>query len=153
MRLRLPKVGRPLCTGDVKYAAFRTIVDHTALITDPDVLASIDTSLAARTARWPSAATLRCKDTCWIRPDKQLPDSTVIWTAPAGHTYVTTPGSALLFPTPGIPTGDSAPPEPKDAAAAPTGLLPSPNGGAPGPKTAPATSNPNAGAIGRHVKR
>jgi hypothetical protein len=31
--------------------------------------------------------------------DKQLPDGTVILTAPTGHTYVTTPGSALLFPS------------------------------------------------------
>jgi hypothetical protein len=31
--------------------------------------------------------------------EKQLPDGTLILTSPAGHTYVTTPGSALLFPT------------------------------------------------------
>lgn len=37
--------------------------------------------------------------------DKQLPDGTVIWTSPAGDTYVTTPGSALLFPTLCAPTG------------------------------------------------
>jgi hypothetical protein len=28
-----------------------------------------------------------------------LPDGTLILTSPAGHTYVTTPGSALLFPS------------------------------------------------------
>ena len=31
--------------------------------------------------------------------EKQLPDATLILTSPAGHTYVTTPGSALLFPS------------------------------------------------------
>jgi hypothetical protein len=30
--------------------------------------------------------------------DQQLPDGTVIWTTPAGATYKTRPGSALLFP-------------------------------------------------------
>jgi hypothetical protein len=38
--------------------------------------------------------------------DKQLPDGTVILTSPAGHTYVTTPDSALLFPSLCSPTGD-----------------------------------------------
>lgn len=36
--------------------------------------------------------------------DQQLPDGTVIWTSPAGPTYVTTPGSALLFPALCAPT-------------------------------------------------
>jgi hypothetical protein len=31
--------------------------------------------------------------------DEQLPDGTVIWTTPDGHTYTTHPGSRLLFPT------------------------------------------------------
>jgi hypothetical protein len=38
--------------------------------------------------------------------EKQLPDGTVIWTLPDGHTYVTTPGSGLLFPSLCAPTGD-----------------------------------------------
>lgn len=33
----------------------------------------------------------------WL--DRQLPDGTVIWTAPGGQTYTTYPGSRLLFPT------------------------------------------------------
>jgi hypothetical protein len=36
--------------------------------------------------------------------EKQLPDGTVIWTSPTGHTYTTQPGSALLFPTLCTPT-------------------------------------------------
>jgi hypothetical protein len=31
---------------------------------------------------------------------------TVIWTSPTGHTYTTKPGSALLFPTLCLPTGE-----------------------------------------------
>ena len=31
--------------------------------------------------------------------DQQLPDGTVIWTAPSGATFTTQPGSRLLFPT------------------------------------------------------
>ncbi len=37
--------------------------------------------------------------TFWGWREKQLPDGTLILTSPAGHTYVTTPGSALLFPS------------------------------------------------------
>jgi hypothetical protein len=36
--------------------------------------------------------------------DHQLPDGTVHWTAPDGHTYTTTPGSRLLFPSLSKPT-------------------------------------------------
>jgi hypothetical protein len=38
--------------------------------------------------------------------DRQLPDGTVKWTAPTGHSYTTTPGGAALFPVLGTPTGD-----------------------------------------------
>ena len=44
--------------------------------------------------------------TFWGWRDEQLPDGTVIWRLPDGHTYVTTPGSALLFPSLCVPTGD-----------------------------------------------
>ena len=47
--------------------------------------------------------------TFWNGPagwrDRQLPDGTVVWTAPTGHTYTTRPGSALLFPALCAPTG------------------------------------------------
>jgi hypothetical protein len=43
--------------------------------------------------------------------DRQQADGTVIWTSPTGHTYTTKPGSALLFPTLCLPTGDLWPPE------------------------------------------
>ena len=51
--------------------------------------------------------------TFWGWRDRQLPDGTVIWTLPDGRTYVTTPGSALLFPSLMAPTGD-LPEPPKD---------------------------------------
>ncbi|WP_156662491.1 hypothetical protein [Mycobacterium sp. 1274761.0] len=36
--------------------------------------------------------------------DQQLADGTVLWTSPSGDTYVTTPASALLFPSLCTPT-------------------------------------------------
>ncbi|KAA0095873.1 hypothetical protein CIW49_20060 [Mycolicibacterium sp. P1-18] len=36
--------------------------------------------------------------------EEQLDDGTVIWTAPDGRQYVTTPGSRLLFPELSEPT-------------------------------------------------
>jgi len=36
--------------------------------------------------------------------DRQLPDGTIIWTSPTGHTYPTHPGSQHLFPTLCAPT-------------------------------------------------
>ncbi|MGH3583552.1 MAG: DUF222 domain-containing protein, partial [Mycobacterium sp.] len=41
--------------------------------------------------------------------DRQLPDGTVIWTAPDGRTHVTTPGSRLLFPELCQPTAEVSP--------------------------------------------
>jgi Domain of unknown function (DUF222) len=53
--------------------------------------------------------------TFWGWRDQQLPDGTLILTSPAGQIYVTTPGSALLFPalclsTGGIPAAEADPP-------------------------------------------
>jgi hypothetical protein len=42
--------------------------------------------------------------TFWGWRDQQLPDGTLVWTSPSGQTYVTTPGSALLFPSLCAPT-------------------------------------------------
>lgn len=47
--------------------------------------------------------------TFWGWRDSQLPDGTVILASPSGHTYISTPGSALLFPSLCVPTGDLAP--------------------------------------------
>lgn len=52
--------------------------------------------------------------TFWGWQDQQLPDGTVIWRSPSGHTYVTTPASALLFPSLCAPTGEIARPRRPD---------------------------------------
>ena len=49
--------------------------------------------------------------TFWGWGEKQLPDGTLILTSPSGHTYVTTPGSALLFPSLCLSTGGMPAPE------------------------------------------
>jgi hypothetical protein len=46
--------------------------------------------------------------TFWGWRDQQLPKGTVILNSPSGKTYVTTPGSAVLFPGLCLPTGDVA---------------------------------------------
>ncbi len=53
--------------------------------------------------------------TFWGWREQQLPDGTLIMQSPSGHTYVTTPGSALLFPSLCGPTGDIPPPDPTGA--------------------------------------
>lgn len=56
--------------------------------------------------------------TFWGWKDQQLPDGTIIWTLPDKQTYITVPGSALLFPNLMTPTG--APPEPPENTDHPT---------------------------------
>jgi len=41
--------------------------------------------------------------TFWGWHDQQLPDGTLVWTSPSGQTHVTTPGSAILFPSLCVP--------------------------------------------------
>ncbi len=43
--------------------------------------------------------------------DEQLPDGTVIWTAPSGKTYTTQPGSRLFFPAWNVTTAELPLPE------------------------------------------
>ncbi len=65
--------------------------------------------------------------TFWGWRDQQLPDGTVILTSPAGRTYVTTPGSALLFPSLCLSTGGVPAPEadpPLDYCGDRTGMMP-----------------------------
>lgn len=68
------------------------------------------------------ASNLNCKcrthhlcKTFWGWREKQLADGTIIFTSPAGDTHVTTPGSALLFPSlchavGGMPTPEATAP-------------------------------------------
>jgi hypothetical protein len=46
--------------------------------------------------------------------DRQLPDGTVLWTSPSGHTYRTVPGSKLLVPALCMPTATLPPSDPSD---------------------------------------
>ncbi len=65
--------------------------------------------------------------TFWGWRDQQLPDGTLILTSPAGRTYVTTPGSALLFPSLCLSTGALPAPEadpPLDYCADRTAMMP-----------------------------
>ncbi|HZU49618.1 MAG TPA: DUF222 domain-containing protein, partial [Mycobacterium sp.] len=50
--------------------------------------------------------------TFWGWRDEQLADGTVIWRLPDGRSYVTTPGSAILFPALTAPTGELPEPVP-----------------------------------------
>ncbi|SRX93829.1 hypothetical protein MSP7336_02073 [Mycobacterium shimoidei] len=65
--------------------------------------------------------------TFWGWRDKQLPDGTVIWTLPSGQTYITSPGSAILFPTLAAPTGElpERPSRPDDRCGERTAFMPS----------------------------
>jgi hypothetical protein len=80
------------------------------------------------------AANLKCYcrkhhliKTFWGWTDKQLADGTLILTSPSGQTYVTTPGSALLFPSlcyavGGMPAPEAEPPA--DYCAERTAMMP-----------------------------
>jgi hypothetical protein len=54
----------------------------------------------------------------------QLTDGTVILNSPAGKTYVTTPGSALLFPALCVPTGELKAAKPVDHRGERTAMMP-----------------------------
>ncbi len=79
----------------------------------------VDHTVAYSAGGWthPSNLKLLCRKHHLLKTfggwrDTQLPDGTVIWQLPDGHIYVTTPGSAALFPSLCAPTGDvPAPPD------------------------------------------
>jgi hypothetical protein len=54
MRERLPELAEVFKAGDIDMRTFQTIVFRTDLITDPDVLATVDAALAVGVSRWPS---------------------------------------------------------------------------------------------------
>jgi hypothetical protein len=54
MRERLPKLAEVFQAGDIDQQTFATIVYRTDLITDRDVLATVDGQLALTVVRWPS---------------------------------------------------------------------------------------------------
>ncbi len=56
--------------------------------------------------------------------DRQFPDGTVEWTSPTGKTYVTHPGSRILFPQWNITTATLPPQPPTDTSPARTLMMP-----------------------------
>jgi hypothetical protein len=62
--------------------------------------------------------------TFWGWHDQQLPDGTIIWTSPSGQTYVTTPGSALLFPSLCTPTAALEPIPDRPRCASQSAMMP-----------------------------
>jgi len=102
--------------------------DHPAMDCD------LDHTVAYRDGGWTHASNLKalCRKHHLLKTfrgwrDKQLPDGTVIWVLPDGHTYVTHPGSALLFPNLCTPTGDLPPapsPRPDDRCGERTAMMP-----------------------------
>ncbi|OBB89641.1 hypothetical protein A5781_00035 [Mycobacterium sp. 852002-30065_SCH5024008] len=62
--------------------------------------------------------------TFWGWRDEQLPDGTLIWRLPDGHSYVSTPGSALLFPSLCAPTGDLPAPAAVERCGERTAMMP-----------------------------
>jgi hypothetical protein len=59
MRERLRMVGKVFAAGDIDFRMFATIVYRTDLITEPDVLATVDAQLAVAVPRWPSMTRAR----------------------------------------------------------------------------------------------
>ncbi|OBJ06580.1 HNH endonuclease signature motif containing protein [Mycobacterium colombiense] len=94
MRERLPKVGGVFRAGDIGYLMFQTIVFRTDLITDRDVLATVDAVLAASVTRWPSLSQGRLAaqvdkivaraDADAVRRRKERMADREIWIADAG---------------------------------------------------------------------
>jgi hypothetical protein len=54
MRERLPRVADVFRAGDIDSRVFQTLVYRTDLVSDREVLATVDAALAANVARWPS---------------------------------------------------------------------------------------------------
>src|SRR6202000_1026340 len=54
MRERLPKLAEVFRAGEIDHRTFATIVYSTDLMTDRDLLATVDGQLALTVVRWPS---------------------------------------------------------------------------------------------------
>jgi len=73
--------------------------DHPATRSDIDHTLPYDAGGATHASNLKTLCRLHhLLKTFWGWQDRQLADGTVIWKAPTGQVYVTTPGSALLFP-------------------------------------------------------
>jgi Domain of unknown function (DUF222) len=112
-------VPEPQYTPSAKLADFVRCRDLTCRAPGcdhPAVDCDLDHSVAYSDGGHTHPSNLKCLcrkhhllKTFWGWREKQLPDGTVIWLLPDGQTYVTTPGSALLFPSLCAPAGDLPP--------------------------------------------
>lgn len=120
-----PDAPEPRYIPSAKLAAFVRCRDLTCRAPGCDRPATdcdLDHTVAYRDGGWTHASNLKalCRKHHLLKTfggwrDKQLPDGTVIWVLPDGRTYATTPGSALLFPSLCVPTGDVPPCDPDHA--------------------------------------
>jgi hypothetical protein len=120
--LAFPTSAEPRYTPSAKLAEFVRCRDLTCRAPGcdaPAVGCDIDHTVpyANGGATHPSNLKCLCRKhhllkTFWGWRDQQLADGTVIWTLPAGQVYVTSPGSAILFPALTVPTGDAPPGRP-----------------------------------------
>jgi Domain of unknown function (DUF222) len=117
--LRTPAGPEPHYRPSAKLAAFVRARDLTCRAPGcdrPAVDCDLDHTIPFADGGATHASNIKCLcrfhhllKTFWGWRDHQLPDGTLIWTMPDGHTYVTTPGSALLFPALCAPTGEVPP--------------------------------------------
>jgi hypothetical protein len=96
-----------------EYVRCRDLTCRAPGCDQPAVYCDIDHTIAFADGGPTHPSNLKCVcrkhhllKTFWGWRDKQLPDGTVIWTLPCGQTYVTSPGSAILFPALTVPTGE-----------------------------------------------
>ena len=114
--LIVPEAAEPRYIPSAKLAEFVRCRDLTCRAPgcdQPAVYCDIDHTIPYADGGLTHPSNLKCVcrkhhllKTFWGWRDKQLSDGTVIWTLPSGQTYVTSPGSAILFPALTVPTGD-----------------------------------------------
>ncbi len=134
--LTVPDAAEPRYTPSTKLAEFVRCRDLTCRAPgcdEPAFNCDIDHSIPYADGGPTHPSNLKCLcrkhhllKTFWGWRDKQLPDGTVIWALPSGQTYVTSPGSAILFPVLTVPTGDlsEAPSTPEDRCSERTAMMP-----------------------------
>ena len=134
--LTFPDAAEPRYTPSAKLAEFVRCRDLTCRAPgcdEPAFNCDIDhtTPYADGGLTHPSNLKCLCRKhhllkTFWGWRDKQLADGTAIWTLPSGQTYVTSPGSAILFPALTVPTGDlrEPPSTPDDRCGERTAMMP-----------------------------
>jgi hypothetical protein len=120
--LIVPAAAEPHYIPSAKFAEFVRCRDLTCRAPgcdQPAVYCDIDHTIPYADGGPTHPSNLKCVcrkhhllKTFWGWRDKQLPDGTVIWTLPSGQTYITSPGSAILFPALTVPTGDLPEPAP-----------------------------------------